>query len=397
GSLESVCSQSWPLPIVVDLRALSVPARVGTVRDALRTRPGVAVLARAHGDGLEALLVGATADLRGFVLGRLEGGGARADLASDTEFVLACEVGSGFEADWARAVLASRLMPCEAGQGAGVGVYLSLDPDSAVPVCRVLESDEARRLEPSTVIGPFGRRSAAEAFGRFLDDRFELCREPGLLAHRPGATACSYKDMGKCPAPCDGSEPMRVYTERVREALSFARRPIGEAIDAARAGIREATAALEYERAGRLRDELLWLESVHGPAFAWVTTMDRFGVLAVLPSGRAGWARLIMHRGGVTRHAFDIDARRAAGVLAEVWDLVISTSPDTRRTITRDSASIAGAVCRHLFSTRNTRSAFLRLDPAIDRSDVLRAIRRAARVELGGRGSSKRAKKGNEA
>lgn len=381
-------SLGWPLPIEIDVRGLPHGEMTGLAAVSLRTRPGVAVFLGGHDRGYPAFFVGATGDLRGFVSRRLAGEGPRADLGVVTDLVLACEVGSGFEADLAQWVLSSRLTPDARGAPAGAVWALGLDPEADVPATRVLEMNEMAGLDPATVIGPFGRRSAAEAFGRLLDDRFELCREPGLLARRPGATACAYKEMGKCPAPCDGSEPMGAYRARARAALLFAGRPIADVSRSVRDSMSEATAALDFETAGSLKAELAGLKSVGGPAFAWVNTFDRFGVLAVLPSGRGGWARLIVHRGGWTRHVFDVDARRAESALDESWDRFSPGNPGSPAGIAEGSAGAVGLLCRHLFSTRRTRSTFLRLDPPPSRSDVLRAVRRAAKVEADGEGIS---------
>jgi len=43
------------------------------------------------------------------------------------------------------------------------------------------------------------------------EDAFDLCRYYNVLVEAPGARACAYKEMGKCPAPCDGSISMEQY------------------------------------------------------------------------------------------------------------------------------------------------------------------------------------------
>lgn len=335
---------------------------------------------RGRGDDARAVLVAASGDLRAFAMKRLAGNGPRVDLAAVTDEVRASETGSGFEADWARWVLSSRLAPSEPGMRPSGGAFVSLEPAGDVPACRVVGLVDRAGADPGTLIGPFGRRSAADAFARLLDDRFELCREPSLLARRPGAIACPYKEMGKCPAPCDGSEPMEAYRERVRAALEFAKRPVDIEVDSIRMAIEEATAALEFEWAASLKDELAALGSVRGAAFAWATTLDRFGVLAVLPSGRSGWARLVVHRAGENHHLADVDAGRAGEAIDACRDrLTAACGPWT---ITPGADESIGLVCRYLFAKRKTRSTFLRLDPPPGRDAVLRAIRRAAKVDV---------------
>lgn len=371
---------SWALPIRIDLSGVEPAEKAGLVRGVLRSRPGSAVFVRA-GRGV---FVGATGDLREFVARRLGDDGPGVNLGAVADGVLACETGSGFEADIACEALSARWTPVLHRQAADQRrcVFLSLDPDAEVPVWRLIEpADLADGTRPGSLIGPFGHRSAAETFGRVLDDRFELCREPSLLAQRPGARACVYKEMGRCPAPCDGSEPMDVYRDRVRRALGFVRQGPGSARGEVEREIASASASLDFERAAAGKSELDMLDSLSGPAFAWATTLDCFGVLAVLPSGRRGWARLMRHRAGETRHLFDLDARRAESALDGVWESLVAGSPPGGFGLTRESIDAVSLVCAHIFSGRRARSAFIRLDRSPAPADVVRAVRRAANVE----------------
>lgn len=368
------------LPIDLDLGVYPPQERADAAARGLRSRPGVAVFLHTDPEeGPRSLLVGATGDLRAFVGSRLTPGGrSRADLSRSCDRVLACETGSGFEAEAVRAVL---------DPGGGVpaggrpgGWFVRLDPESGTPACGVLGGGEIAGLDAATVIGPFGSRTSAEAYRRFLDDRFELCREPALLARRPDAAACAYKDMGRCPAACDGSEPMEAYRARARGALALAATPVNELIGRAEAEVLEASGALDFERAARAKADLDGLRAVAGRLFSWATTLDRFGVLAVLPSGRRGFARLMVHRRGRTAYLFDADARRiGAGALCGY-----GADAGGGWTISVAGACSIGSVCGSLFAKRRTRSAYFRLDPPPDRADVHRAILRAADLDLDG-------------
>ena len=359
--------------LTIDLGAHHPQGRAGEAARVLRSRPGVAVLVHTDPEkGPVALLVGATGDLRAFVGSRLTPGGrSRADLSRACDRVLACEAGSGFEAEAVRAALDP------AGSGPVGGWFVRLDPESDNPACGVLGGGEIAGLDAATVIGPFGSRASADAYRRFLDDRFELCREPALLARRPDAVACPYKDMGRCPAACDGSEPIGVYRSRARGALKTAATPTDRLIERAEAELRGASGSLDFERAARVKTELDALRSITGRLFSWATTLDRFGVLAVLPSGRRGFARLMVHHRGRTAYLYDADARRidaealcGFGIDPGVW------------TISPAGACSIGSVCGAIFSRRRTRSTYFRLDPPPDRADVHRAVVRAAGVEF---------------
>ncbi len=362
------------LSIDLDLGAHPPQERAGEAARVLRSRPGVAALVHTDPEkGPVALLVAVTGDLRAFVGSRLTPGGrSRADLSRSCDRVLACETGSGFEAEAVRAAI-------DPGGGGPVGGwFVRLDPESDTPACGVIGGGEIAGLDAATVIGPFGSRASAEAYRRFLDDRFELCREPTLLARRPDAVACAYKDMGRCPAACDGSEPIEAYQSRVRGALKTAAIPTDRLIEHAEAALREASGALDFERAARVKEELDALHPISGRLFSWATTLDRFGVLAVLPSGRGGFARLMVHHRGRTAYMYDADARRIdADALCG-----FGIDPGADWTISPAGACSIGSVCGAIFSKRRTRSTYFRLDPPPDRADVHRAVVRAAGVEF---------------
>ncbi len=364
------------LPIDLDLGAVPTDARAGVAGRVLCARPGVAVFVHTDPErGPRAVLVGATGDLRAFVGSRLTPGDrARADLSRACNRVLACETGSGFEAEAVRAML-------DPGGGGPVGGwFVRLDPESGTPACGVLGGGEIAGLDAATVIGPFGSRASAEAYRRFLDDRFELCREPALLARRPDAVACPYKEMGRCPAACDGSEPIGAYRARARAALKQAATPTDRLIEHAEAEIRGASGSLDFERAARAKEDLDALRAVSGRLFSWATTLDRFGVLAVLPSGRRGFARLMAHQRGRTAYLYDVDTRRLdAGVLCG-----FGVEAGGGWTVSPMDACSIGSVCGVIFSKRRTRSAYFRLDPPPDRADVHRAVIRAAGVGVDG-------------
>lgn len=395
-------AEPWPLPIRIDLSDTSPDCKAETASEALRARPGVAVFVADGAKGEQAIAVSACGDLRAFVGGRLRGEGPRADLSDVTTSIEACECGSGFEADLACDEVARVRTPEAAALAAGqrAACFVHLDPESEAPACRVIE--ECRTLEgldPATLIGPFAARSHAEHWAAMIDGEFELCRKPSLLMMQPRAEACQYKDMGLCPAPCDGSEPMEIYRARVRSALAFD----GAAFEAERGRLRSAIAesatSMDFEQAGILKKRLGALDAARSAGIGWVTTMDRFRVLAVMPSVKRGWVRIFLHDSGATRLLADVRADAALADKAAV-DVVESGL----RRMAREPAGFGpgeadrvALVARHARSSRRTRGSLIAiwrdhgagcsdsLDWGVDlsdhqRSDLMRAIRR-----LGGR------------
>lgn len=51
---------------------------------------------------------------------------------------------------------------------------------------------------------------------------FDLCRYYHILIEAPNGNACAYKEMGRCPAPCDGTVSMAHYHQQMRDAIDCA-------------------------------------------------------------------------------------------------------------------------------------------------------------------------------
>lgn len=361
----------------------------------LPARPGVVSFETADG---EAALVASTGDVRAFAVKRLSADGPRVDLGPVTRWLRAVVCASSFEADGAYLEWARELAPrtYRAAVDRWRGWFLRLDADADLPVWKKTNladaadaADGGAAEDPATLVGPINGKDPAARFGETLDDLFELCREPRLLAQRPDATACAYKEMGKCPAPCDGSEPMAAYRSRVRAAVAMCSgadgRGIGGAIEAIGGEMKAAAQDMAFERAAELRVRGEALERLRGRPFRAVTTLDRFAVLAVLPAGRAGWARLMWHGAGETLWVGDVRAGARSGVGDAERAASLLDGPRARCgkpfDLSRPAVERIGLVCHHLFSGRRSRSTLLAVSDDVALSDLAVALRRAAKVE----------------
>lgn len=390
GSDRLADGAPWPLPIRLPLSGVASAERGGVAGAGLPAKPGVIAVVSFDGEAPRPVLVSATGDLRGFALRRLSGGGPSTDLSPVADALLACPLGSGFEADWAQGVLSAAWTPdAHAGTVAQRKPwFLTLDAEASEPVWRVVDEPGGGEARAHT-IGPFMSKARATAFGRALDDRFELCREPRLLAQRPGATACAYKEMGRCPAACDGSEPMSAYRGRVRDGLGFVRSGVSAVRVDLERRMEVAAREMDFETAGRLRDELDGLAAFGARSAGWATTLDRFGVLAVVPSGRKRWARLIACSGDGASYLADVNSDEAADRAAENLESALSGLLGGPEALSRVQGGgrcepmpdFMGVLCVRLFSKRKTRSSYLRLDPRPSVDEVVSAVERAARVE----------------
>lgn len=186
------------------------------------------------------------------------------------------------------------------------------------------ETDPAELAPGSAVIGPFLEKSGARRHAELLDAQFELCRYPEELHKAPAGKACVYKQMGRCPAACDGSETTRAYEARLAEALTFDRARAEAELERFEHELREATAALAFERAAEIqsRREALAKELKRG--LAAVRRLEMMSVAAVATSGdrrsaavlavdRGRWARV----GELAADAAREEADRLAALVSE--------------------------------------------------------------------------------
>ncbi len=147
---------------------------------------------------------------------------------------------------------------------------------------------EAGEIDPAHALGPFGTKHAAGRAMAALDDAFELCRYPEELRRAPRGRACAYKEMGRCPAACDGSEPLEAYRARVGEAIATVTVGAETVVGAREAEMHAAAEALDFEEAERLKRWVGGAAPLTGRGARWARTLERFRFAGVSRSGREG-------------------------------------------------------------------------------------------------------------
>jgi len=369
-------------------------ATIAVAARALPARPGVVAF---EADDGRTVLLAATGDLRRFALTRLgqhddDTPAKREDLSGITARLRARIVGSSFEGDALYLEQARWRLPATYRSVLDTrrAWFVQLDADAQTPLWRKLDvvgaTARGEKLDPRTLLGPIGDKDAAGRFGERLDDLFDLCRYPKELEATPNGRACAYKEMGRCDAPCDGSAPMDDYRARVRDAVRFASQPTELTASAIESRMARASADQDFELAASLKDRLERVRNSARPATAWTTCLDTLRVLAVMPSTKRGWARLLV-----------CDARRivpyadARGDLSrdEIRSLIDSmtaflSAPEHGGALEPDQAEGLGLLSHHLFHPKRGAGAMLRLAPAPDASALGTLIRRAARVRENG-------------
>lgn len=226
--------------------------------------------------------------------------------------------------------------------------------------------------------GPIRDKHAAERLIETVIDLFDLCRYHAILLQSPHGKACAYKEMGKCPAPCDGSVPADWYAGQMCRAWSFLTGETrGTWKQELEAHMRAAAGRLEFETAARLKKQLARagaLEGRAGDATARVRPLDDFSFLSLQPGKSNTWLEPWVIHGAHIESLPQIQKKTLAAELPAVYERFFTLT----RTPLRDSLSDDAAMesialtAHHLFRGEDdhglwipTRDLFLQGPPAI--------------------------------
>jgi hypothetical protein len=284
-------------------------------------------------------------------------------------------VDSAFEADWLYYEAARHIFPQTYGGMVGFrpAWFIHVDPASVFP--RYVKTID---LSPTagTFIGPVEDKHAAARLMQVAEDAFDLCRYYNVLLESPRGRACAYKEMGKCPAPCDGTISMDAYRRLVEMSLAtlIDPRPLLAEQDAR---MRQAANELRFEAASRIKQHIDLLSQIGKGPFRHARPLADFRFLSLQHGPRLGEAKaFIISPGGI---------EYAAGLIGEP----VSASSLLRLVFERGQLPMAqpltkthveriGVVSHHLFLAKAQQGVFLPLMDVDDRS-LLRAYRELMR------------------
>lgn len=200
-------------------------------------------------------------------------------------------VDSTLEAEWVYAQLARELFP-DAYQkmlANWAPWYIAIDPEADFPrPPRWLITDQPDPSLLATTFGPITTKAAAQTLVETIEDAFDLCRYYQILCQAPHGQACAYKQMHKCPAPCDGSVSLEMYHQQIAMSLAALRSEDPAAAHEPR--MRQAAAALEFELAGKIKAHMQQLGSLKAAGMS----LDRLRFLALCRGGKAKAFKLML-------------------------------------------------------------------------------------------------------
>ena len=278
-------------------------------------------------------------------------------------------VDSAFEADWLYYEAARRIFPrtYQGMVGFRPAWFVHVNPDSPFP--RYVKTTDLSK--PGVLLGPVEDKHAAAGLIELVEDAFDLCRYYNILTLAPAGRACAYKEMGKCPAPCDGSISMAQYRLVVEWSARSVVDPAALVRDHTRR-MQQAAAELRFEIAARIKALVDQLGRLGNGPYRHVALLKDFQYLSLQHGPREGTAKAFLVAQGAIEEIACLVSEPAKP--ADLLRLALERSAQLRTdTLDATAAERVGVVSHHLFSGRH-RGVFLRLD-TIDEKAVARGFR----------------------
>lgn len=199
--------------------------------------------------------------------------------------------------------------------------YIRVDLANAWPRVTLAKS---RKEDGSRYFGPFrstaGARKTVDVLNRVLPLR--TCTRSFRDARSYGSP-CLELDLGRCMGPCVGKADREVYRVLVHDVVSFLDGRDVVLYERLWAGLEEAAARLDFERAARLRKDLQRVNGVVAAQRRLREAAEADHLLVVLPSVAAGAREVLLVARGrpwAQLRAAEADgAPELAGRLARSW------------------------------------------------------------------------------
>lgn len=278
-------------------------------------------------------------------------------------------VDSAFEADLVYLQAARKLFPktYQTMVGFRPAWFVHVNPEANFP--RYTKTTELTNIV-GTYLGPLEEKQIASKLIEQIEDWFDLCRYYHVLTESPNGRPCAYKEMGKCPAPCDGTITLESYRQMIRWSLQTLIDP-SEMIRSQQKRMSEAAGELRFEIASKIKafvDQLSQLGKGH---YRHLHRLEDFAYLSFQRGPKDGRAKVFLVTPG--------SVREIAGLITEVTRpgeiiRLALEQVDDHREIDGASTEQIGIVSHHLFSPKNAQGVFLHL-ASIDEKSVVKAYR----------------------
>jgi excinuclease ABC subunit C len=154
------------------------------------------------------------------------------------------------------------------------------------------------RQDGNKYFGPYTSSRAVYATMDLIKRIFPIvsCGKPftGRAVQKP----CLYYHMGQCLAPCAGMAEKPQYTQAVKDVISFLEGKQEQVVRNLKTQMEYAAEELQFERAARLRDQVLAVEEVMARQKVISTQMVDQDVIAVVAEEGGACVQMFYIRGG---------------------------------------------------------------------------------------------------
>jgi len=277
-------------------------------------------------------------------------------------------VDSHFEADWLYYEAARKLFPQSYRGMVGFrpAWFIHVDPDALFPryVKTIKLIDRRGKL-----IGPVEDKHAAARLIELIEDAFDLCRYYNILLESPHGSACAYKEMGKCPAPCDGSISMDQYRRLIDWSLTVLKTP-SDFVREQTTRMQQAAADLRFETAARIKSFIKELSHLGKGPFRHAVEIADFQFFCLQRGPKSSVAHVFLITPGRIEHIMSVldESFDATEVMRAVLALAAVSA------LTAEGAERIGIIAHHLFSPKHSHGVFLPLNQLSEKS-IARAYR----------------------
>lgn len=284
-------------------------------------------------------------------------------------------IDSAFEADWIYYEAARLLFPStyQGMVGFRPAWFVHVNPETNFP--RYTKTIDLS-VKTGVYLGPLEDKHSAARLMELVDDAFDLCRYYNILVEAPHGKACAYKDMSKCPAPCDGSVSLESYRQVVEWSVRTLIDP-KPAIRDQETRMKAAAAELKFESAGKIKQHIDQLSQIGKGPFRHVRPIGDFRYLCLQHGPKPGLAKAFVVTPGHIAHVACLvdEPRSASSLLRLVFEQGEQPTP---LPMTREHAERVGVVSHHLFTGKSHPGVFLPLAEVDDRS-IAKAYRELMR------------------
>ena len=145
--------------------------------------------------------------------------------------------------------------------------------------------------------GPFASATAVRDTLKIINKTFKL-RKCKAGEFKTRTRPCLHCQMDGCLAPCCRDVEPDIYREQVEEAVLFLKGRTGELVKKIRFEMDAASAAMEFEKAARLRDKMYSLQKTIEKQIAVTTDFVDRDIFAIASSGDHRIITMLSVRGG---------------------------------------------------------------------------------------------------